>query len=158
MSWNSQDEIASWIALYIETDVCIWHLLWKMVLQWGVNLQVILKASEENCWTTWCRTGIIFQTLLYCKPSDRGIELRSTYVCLAGTNASYYLLPESYYIESDNENIRLVKIGITGMSDDLTHDKVVFSNPEFKNGCVKPIAQLNMFNTDGCAAHYKGWP
>ncbi len=42
------------------------------------------------------------------------------------------------------------------MSDDLTHDKVVVSNPEFKNGWVKPIAQLNMFNTDGCAAHYKG--
>ena len=38
------------------------------------------------------------------------------------------------YIESNNENIRLVKIGITGMSDDLTHDKVVA--PKIKMGYV----------------------
>ena len=31
-------------------------------------------------------------------------------------------------------NIRLVKIGITGMSDDLTHDKVVVSSADFKMG------------------------
>ncbi len=35
---------------------------------------------------------------------------------------------------------RLVKIGITGMSDDLTHDKVVALSPEIKMGCVKPIS------------------
>ena len=34
----------------------------------------------------------------------------------------------------------MVKIGITGMSDDLTHGKVVVSSPEFKMGYVKPIA------------------
>ena len=45
-SWNSQEEIASWIALDIKTYVFIWHLLWQMVLHWGVNLQVILKAFE----------------------------------------------------------------------------------------------------------------
>ncbi len=52
--------------------------------------------------------------------------------CLEGINASYYLLPQSYYIESNNENIGLVKIGITGMSDDLTHDKVVVLSPEIR--------------------------
>ena len=30
-------------------------------------------------------------------------------------------------------------MGITGMSDDVTHDKVDVSSPEFKVGYVKPI-------------------
>ena len=34
----------------------------------------------------------------------------------------------------------MVKIGITGMSDDLTHDKVVVLSPEIKMGYVKPIS------------------
>ena len=50
----------------------------------------------------------------------------------------------------------MVKIGITGMSDDLTKNKLVVSSQELKMGYVKPIAQLNMVNIDGCAAHYKG--
>ena len=46
------------------------------------------------------------------------------------------LLPWSYY----KINITLVIIGITGMSDDLTHDKVVVSRPYlFKLGNVKHI-------------------
>ena len=49
-----------------------------------------------------------------------------------------------------------MKIGNTGMSDDLVHDKIVLSSPDFKTGNVKPIALLNMFNADGCAARYKG--
>ena len=77
---------------------------------------------------TWCRTGIIFQTLL--SANHRTGELNSVQHnvnvdCLEGINASYYLLPQSYYIESNNENIGLVKIGFTGMSHDLIHDKVV---------------------------------
>ena len=47
----------------------------------------------------------------------------------------------------------MVKIGINGMSDDLTHDKVGASGPEFKMGYVIPIY---MFNTDGYTAQYKG--
>ena len=43
-------------------------------------------------------------------------------------------------MESNNENIILVKMGITGMSDDLTHDKVDVLSPEFKMGYVKPMA------------------
>ena len=34
----------------------------------------------------------------------------------------------------------MVKIGIAGMSDDLTHDKVVVLSPEIKMGYVKPIS------------------
>ena len=48
--------------------------------------------------------------------------------------------PISYYIYSNNENISLVKIGHTGMSDDSIHDKVVVSSPDFKMDNVKPIA------------------
>ena len=38
------------------------------------------------------------------------------------------------YIESNNDNIALVKIGIAGMSDDLTHDKVVVPRPIIQYG------------------------
>ena len=34
----------------------------------------------------------------------------------------------------------MVKIGIIGMSDDLTHDEVVAVSPEIKMGYVKPIS------------------
>ena len=57
-------------------------------------------------------------------------------------------------IESSSENIRLVKIGTTRMFDDFIHDKVVVSSPDIN---VQPIAHLNRFNTDGCAANYKAW-
>ena len=36
----------------------------------------------------------------------------------------------------------MVKKGITGMSDDLTHDKVVVLSPEITMGYVKSISQL----------------
>ncbi len=62
------------------------------------------------------------------------------------------ILPQSYYIESNNENIGLVKIGITGMSDDLTLDKVVVLSPEIKMGYVKPISQLNRYTESAMAA------
>ena len=45
----------------------------------------------------------------------------------------------------------MVKIGIAGMSDDLTRDKVV-SSSEIKIGYVKPIASLNRFNTESAMA------
>ena len=45
-------------------------------------------------------------------------------------------------IESNNDNIGLVKMGITGISDDLTHDKVVILSPEIKMGYVKLISSL----------------
>ena len=38
----------------------------------------------------------------------------------------------------------MVKIGINGMSDDLTHDKVGASGPEFKMGYVIPICLILM--------------
>ena len=50
-----------------------------------------------------------------------------------------------------------MKIGNIGMSDDLIHDTVEISNPDFNMGNVKPKSYINMFNTDSCAAHYKGW-
>ena len=62
--------------------------------------------------------------------------------CLECINASYYLLPQSYYIESNDENMGLVKIGITGISDDLTHNKVVVLSPEINMGYVKPYHSL----------------
>ncbi len=43
---------------------------------------------------------------------------------------------------TNNENIGLVKIVITEMSDDLTHDKVVVLSPEIKMGYVKPISGI----------------
>ena len=57
--------------------------------------------------------------------------------CQAGV---IFYLSRTNCIESNNENIRLVEIGNTGMSDDLIHDNVV----------------VNRLNTDGCNAHYKG--
>ena len=46
----------------------------KNVIQLRSKL-VILKAFEENfVEEIGAGTGIIFQTLVYCKPSDRGIE------------------------------------------------------------------------------------
>ena len=36
--------------------------------------------------------------------------------------------------------IGLVKIGITGMSDDFTHGKVVVLSPEINMDYVKPIS------------------
>ena len=62
--------------------------------------------------------------------------------CLAGINDILPLI-QSYYIESNitnNENIRLVEIGNTGMSDYLIHDDVVVSSPYFKMGNAKHIA------------------
>ncbi len=38
------------------------------------------------------------------------------------------------------------------MSDDLTHDKVVVSSPEFKMGYVKPESQLNRYTKSAMAA------
>ena len=104
---------------------------------------MILKASEENFVekTTWCRTGIIFQTLLSANHQIgelNSVQHNFNIDCLEGINASYYLLPYAYYIKS--KKIGLVKIGITGMSDDLTHDKVVVVSPEIKMGYVKPIS------------------
>ena len=98
---------------------------------------MILKASEENFVEkkTWRRTGIIFHTLLSANHQTgelNSVQHKFNIDCLEGINASYYLLPKSYYIESNNENIRLVKIGITWMSDDLTHDKVVVLSPKIK--------------------------
>ena len=51
-----------------------------------------------------------------------------------------FYLNHNYYIDSNNENIGLVKMGITGMSDDMTHDKVVVLSPEIKMGYVIPIS------------------
>ena len=38
------------------------------------------------------------------------------------------------------------------MSDDLTHDKVVFLSPEIKMGYVKPISCLNRYTESAMAA------
>ena len=46
----------------------------------------------------------------------------------------------------------MVKIGITGMCDDLTHDKVVVVSPEINMGYVKPISQLNRCTESAMAA------
>ena len=50
--------------------------------------------------------------------------------------------PMSYYIDSNNENISLVKTGHIGTYDYSIHDKVVVSSPDFKMDNVKPIAYV----------------
>ena len=39
--------------------------------------------------------------------------------CIACINKNFFLCN----IESNNDNRKLLKVGITGMSEDLTHDK-----------------------------------
>jgi len=73
--------------------------------------------------------------------------------------------PMMFYLhhgESTMEKKRLLKVGIIGISDDLTHDGVAVSSflqlalkqiSEMDD--VHPVTKLHQF-TDGCAAQYKG--
>ncbi len=102
-SWNSQDEIASWIALDIKNDVCIWQFVTKS----GIALRSKLTSDFESilrklCWKkTWCRPGIIFQTLLSANHHTgdlNSVQHNFNIDCLEGINASYFIFYLRYII------------------------------------------------------------
>ena len=108
----------------------------------------MLKASEEkslkNLEQNWYNLPniVILQTIRQGNSIAFNIHFPSRYQYILLSSTLVIII--FYYIECSSENIRLVKIGITGLSDDLTHDKVIASGPEFKMCYVIPIGLILM--------------
>ena len=91
---------------------------------------MILKASEEKMVEKLGAELVYLPNIAILQTIRRELNsvqrLPSRYQCILQSSTLVTL-----YIESNNENIRLLKIGIPGMFDDLNHDKVVVSSPRF---------------------------
>ena len=77
------------------------YLYLKFVTKSGISLSSKRTSDFESIGRklfekTWCRTGIIFQTLLSANHQTgelNSVQRNFNIDCLEGINASYYLLP-----------------------------------------------------------------